>query len=515
MAAAPFRDGREDEGRAVLNLRTDFAPPGEPRRGDERHRPARPRRRPPDRPRARPRPRTSALRLIAERLRAERDVDPGRERPRCGRGPGRRPDPGAHRPPDPRCRAASTAIADAVEKIGALPDPVGRQLAAFERPNGLLIERVAVAARRHRRHLREPAQRHGRCRRALPQGRQRRDPARRLRQPPHRHGHRRAPCAPGSTRPGLPADADPARADPRPRRRRRRCSPGLDGCIDVIVPRGGRGLVERVQAEARVPVFAHLDGICHVYVAAGGRPRHGAHRRAQQQDAPHRHLRRRRDAAGRPRLRRRPISRPSSRALLEAGCAVRGDAAVQAVDRPRRRRPPRPIGAPSISTRSSRCGWSTGSTRRSRISRPTARTTPTRSSPTTRPRPTRFLAEVDSAIVAPQRLDPVRRWRRVRLRRRDRHRDRPHACARPGRRRAADLLQVPRPRHRPDPSVMPSDCAIRPRCALRVGLRTCRRRRAGHADRPLWRLLQSGPCRPPPCRLVALRRLGSTGSGGW
>jgi glutamate-5-semialdehyde dehydrogenase len=41
---------------------------------------------------------------------------------------------------------------------------------------------------------------------------------------------------------------------------------GLDGNIDVIVPRGGKNLVARVQAEARVPVFAHLEGVCHVYV---------------------------------------------------------------------------------------------------------------------------------------------------------------------------------------------------------------------------------------------------------
>jgi len=41
---------------------------------------------------------------------------------------------------------------------------------------------------------------------------------------------------------------------------------GLDGAIDVIVPRGGKSLVERVQKEARVPVFAHLEGVCHVYV---------------------------------------------------------------------------------------------------------------------------------------------------------------------------------------------------------------------------------------------------------
>ena len=41
---------------------------------------------------------------------------------------------------------------------------------------------------------------------------------------------------------------------------------GLDGNIDVIVPRGGKGLVGRVQEEARVPVFAHLEGLCHIYV---------------------------------------------------------------------------------------------------------------------------------------------------------------------------------------------------------------------------------------------------------
>jgi glutamate-5-semialdehyde dehydrogenase len=41
---------------------------------------------------------------------------------------------------------------------------------------------------------------------------------------------------------------------------------GAVGLIDVIVPRGGKGLVGRVQTEARVPVFAHLEGICHVYV---------------------------------------------------------------------------------------------------------------------------------------------------------------------------------------------------------------------------------------------------------
>jgi glutamate-5-semialdehyde dehydrogenase len=46
---------------------------------------------------------------------------------------------------------------------------------------------------------------------------------------------------------------------------------GLDGNLDVIIPRGGRSLVERVQKEARVPVFAHLEGICHLYIDRSAR----------------------------------------------------------------------------------------------------------------------------------------------------------------------------------------------------------------------------------------------------
>ncbi|MEO1188015.1 MAG: glutamate-5-semialdehyde dehydrogenase [Pseudomonadota bacterium] len=47
---------------------------------------------------------------------------------------------------------------------------------------------------------------------------------------------------------------------------------GLEGNVDVIVPRGGKSLVERVQAEARVPVIGHLEGLCHVYVDAAADP---------------------------------------------------------------------------------------------------------------------------------------------------------------------------------------------------------------------------------------------------
>ncbi|WP_156442689.1 aldehyde dehydrogenase family protein, partial [Sphingomonas sp. CCH9-H8] len=45
-----------------------------------------------------------------------------------------------------------------------------------------------------------------------------------------------------------------------------------DGAIDLIVPRGGKSLVARVQEEARVPVLAHLDGICHTYVDRAADP---------------------------------------------------------------------------------------------------------------------------------------------------------------------------------------------------------------------------------------------------
>jgi glutamate-5-semialdehyde dehydrogenase len=47
---------------------------------------------------------------------------------------------------------------------------------------------------------------------------------------------------------------------------------GLDGCVDVIVPRGGKNLIARVQADARVPVIGHLEGLCHVYVHASANP---------------------------------------------------------------------------------------------------------------------------------------------------------------------------------------------------------------------------------------------------
>ncbi len=106
---------------------------------------------------------------------------------------------------------------------------------------------------------------------------------------------------------------------------------GLGGAIDVIVPRGGKSLVERVQKEARVPVFAHLEGLCHTYVD----------RDADLDMAV--------DIVLNAKMRRTGVCGATEtllvdaaaaanvlptlvKALLEAGCEVRGDAATQQAD---------------------------------------------------------------------------------------------------------------------------------------------------------------------------------------
>jgi glutamate-5-semialdehyde dehydrogenase len=106
---------------------------------------------------------------------------------------------------------------------------------------------------------------------------------------------------------------------------------GLDGSIDVIVPRGGKSLVARVQAEARVPVFAHLEGVCHVYVdrkadlkMAKSIVLNAKMRRTGVCGAAETLLV---DRSGAPKL-----LKPLVTMLIDAGCEIRGDAAVQAID---------------------------------------------------------------------------------------------------------------------------------------------------------------------------------------
>ncbi|KQP95179.1 gamma-glutamyl phosphate reductase [Methylobacterium sp. Leaf113] len=270
----------------------------------------------------------TALRLISERLRAERDTILAENAldVEAARAAGQTQALLDRLTLD---EGRLGAIADAVAKIGALPDPVGRQIAAFERPNGLLIERIAVPLGvigvifESRPNVTADAG--ALCLKAgnaaiLRAG---------------SDSHRSAMAIARAMRAGLEAAGLPADAiqivPTRDRAAVGAMLSGLDGGIDVIVPRGGRGLVERVQAEARVPVFAHLDGICHVYVAAGA------------------DLEMARTIVLNSKMRRTGICgaaetllvdracadthlAPLVIALLESGCAVRGDSATQAID---------------------------------------------------------------------------------------------------------------------------------------------------------------------------------------
>ena len=221
------------------------------------------------------------------------------------------------------------AMAAAVAEIGALSDPVGRVLARFERPNGLLIERVAtplgVVGVIYESRPNVTADAAALCLMAgnaviLRSGSETLRTAAAIAEA----------FAAGIAAAGLPAEAvqlvpvaDRAAVG--------EMLAGLGGNLDVIVPRGGRSLVERVQAEARVPVFAHLEGLCHVFV----------HARADLAMA--------REIVVNAKMRRTGICgaaetllvdracagthlRPLVSALLDEGCEVRGDAEVLASD---------------------------------------------------------------------------------------------------------------------------------------------------------------------------------------
>jgi glutamate-5-semialdehyde dehydrogenase len=221
------------------------------------------------------------------------------------------------------------AISDAVESIAALPDPVGRVLARFERPNGLQIERVAtplgVIGVIFESRPNVTADAGALCLKAgnaaiLRAGSESFRSSLAIAQA----------MGQGLEQVGLPADA--IRLVPtRDRAAVGAMLSGLDGNLDVIVPRGGKSLVARVQEEARVPVFAHLEGLNHVYV----------HARADLEMA--------KAIVLNAKMRRTGVCgsaetllvdracvethlEPLVSMLLDAGCAVRGDEAVQAAD---------------------------------------------------------------------------------------------------------------------------------------------------------------------------------------
>ena len=156
------------------------------------------------------------------------------------------------------------AIALGLEEIAALPDPVGRVLATYTRPNGLVIERVAtplgVVGVIYESRPNVTADAGALC---LKSGNAvvLRGGSDSLRS----SAAIQACLVAGLKEAGLP-EAAISRAPFAAREAVGEMLEGLGGALDVIVPRGGKSLVERVQREARVPVFAHLEGVVHVYV---------------------------------------------------------------------------------------------------------------------------------------------------------------------------------------------------------------------------------------------------------
>ncbi|HKD55775.1 MAG TPA: glutamate-5-semialdehyde dehydrogenase [Steroidobacteraceae bacterium] len=220
-------------------------------------------------------------------------------------------------------------IADSIDAVIGLPDPVGVVMAEWQRPNGLRIQRVAVPLGVigiiYESRPNVTADAGALC---LKSGN-----AVILRGGTESEHSNRAlhEClAVGLEAAGLP----PACIQLVPTADRAAVGymlAGMSDYLDVIVPRGGKTLVERVQKEARVPVIGHLEGNCHVYV---------------DRDAD---LSMARVVALNAKMRRTGICgaaetllvdadcaathlAPIVRDLLEAGCEVRGDATAQRVD---------------------------------------------------------------------------------------------------------------------------------------------------------------------------------------
>ena len=221
-------------------------------------------------------------------------------------------------------------VADSVAMIADLPDPVGAVTAEWTQPNGLMIQRVrtplGVVGVIFESRPNVTADAGALCLKAgnaviLRTG------SDALRSSLAIH----AAMVEGLTAAGLP-EAAIQLVPSKDRAAVGAMLSGLDGTIDVIVPRGGKSLVARVQAEARVPVFAHLDGNNHVYV----------HEKADLAMAAkilvNAKMRRTGVCGAAETLlvdraiadRALPVLLP---ALLDAGCAVRGDSAMQAQDR--------------------------------------------------------------------------------------------------------------------------------------------------------------------------------------
>jgi len=221
------------------------------------------------------------------------------------------------------------AMAAGLEQIAALPDPVGRVLAEWTRPNGLVIQRVSVPLGVigiiYESRPNVTADAGALCLKSgnaviLRGGSDSVQSSRAIHE-----------ClVEGLEAAGLPVTAI-QRVPTQDRAAVGYMLAGMADYLDVVVPRGGKSLVARVQQEARVPVIGHLEGNCHVYVDGAA------------------DVNMARAIVANAKLRRTGICGaaetvlfdrsclathlgPVIRDLLDAGCEVRGDDAVQAVD---------------------------------------------------------------------------------------------------------------------------------------------------------------------------------------
>jgi glutamate-5-semialdehyde dehydrogenase len=216
-------------------------------------------------------------------------------------------------------------IADAVDAVAALPDPVGAEIDRAVRPNGIELTRVRVPLGvigiiyESRPNVTADAAALG-----LMSGN-----AVILRggsEAAHSNRAIHAALAAGLEEAGLPADA--VQLVPTQDRAAVGALLRAQGLIDIIIPRGGKGLVARVQDEARVPVLAHLDGINHLYIDGGADP---AKALALAVNA----KMRRTGICGATETilidRAYPAPLAIVDALVAAGCEVRGDRAIEAL----------------------------------------------------------------------------------------------------------------------------------------------------------------------------------------
>jgi glutamate-5-semialdehyde dehydrogenase len=218
------------------------------------------------------------------------------------------------------------AIAAAVDQVAALPDPVGAVIDSAVRPNGLILSRVRVPIGLigiiYESRPNVTADAAALCLRSgnavLLRGGT---------EAVHSNRAIHAALVQGLCNAGVPADA--VQLVPTQDRAAVGAMLTAAGLIDMIVPRGGKSLVARVQADARVPVLAHLDGICHTFIHAAADP-------AMAQAIAFNAKLRRTGICGAMETLLLDATFPDSSAvlgaLLDCGCELRGDSRACALD---------------------------------------------------------------------------------------------------------------------------------------------------------------------------------------